>query len=146
MRRLRRSVSGVRPAAGLSAFVDVLTLMLLFLLRAWSSDPPPGALEADFALARSTSEDPAPRALALDVGEEAIAMDGVRLTRTGWYAEHEEVRVVEVLDVMRRHQPDRVALRVDADVSWVVVRKLLFTLREAGVEQVDLIAASRAGL
>lgn len=127
-------------------FVDVLTLVLLFLLRSWSADPPLDVGEAGFRLPRSASDEPVSPRLSVDVGPSGIHVGGRRVVGTRFYETSDETLVREVYDAVLARGGEPVALRVDAGVPWVVVRKVLFTLREAGVSQVSLVAESRSGL
>jgi biopolymer transport protein ExbD len=150
LRRLRSRredpASRELAAPALTPLVDMMTLVLLFLLRAWSADPPVGLVESGFDLPISAVESPVDRRLTVDVGSSGIHVDGRRVVGTRFYEVSEETLVREVYDVMLRRSGEPVALRVDADVPWIVVRKVLFTLHEAGVSDVSLVAASRAGL
>ena len=147
----RRLVSTAPPSSGVDAaalapLVDVVTLLLLFLLRAWSTDPPIRPDDPSFSLASSASEAPAPRITPVDVGEDGIWVADVRVTGTRFYAESDELMVREVYEAVQERGTKAVALRLDADVPYKVVRKLLFTLQQAGVKDVSIVAASRAGL
>jgi biopolymer transport protein ExbD len=148
MRRLRRrEIEG--EALGVSALtpmVDMLTLTLLFLLKSWSEDPPVVVDESGFALPFSAGEGEAPIRLPIDVGEHTIFVNGRRVVGTAFYVTNQDMHVPEVYDAILARGAGPVSLRVDADVSWTVVRKVLFTLQEAGVQDVSLIAESRAGL
>lgn len=148
MRRLRRPEpeGEALGASALTPMVDMLTLTLLFLLKSWSEDPPVVVDEAGFALPFSAGEGEAPIRLAVDVGEHTIFVNGNRVVGSAFYATNAEMHLPEVYDAILARGAGPVALRVDADVPWTVVRKLLFTLQEAGVEDVSLIAESRAGL
>lgn len=149
MRRLRpgtlSSTGSDLGAASLAPLVDILTLTLLFLLRAWSADPPV-RLGEDFQLVRSAGEEESPRMLAVDLSPRGIHVGDVRIGGARYYQDSEEILVRELYDVMLARGGEPVALRVDARVSWVIVRKVLFTLQEAGVSDVHLVAESKAGL
>jgi biopolymer transport protein ExbD len=148
MRRLRRQEpeSEALGVSALTPMVDMLTLTLLFLLKSWSEDPPVVVDEAAFGLALSAAEGEAPVRLPIDIGEQSIFVNGVRVVGTAFYARSAETHVGEVYDAVLARGVHSANLRVDADVSWTVVRSVLFTLQEAGVEDVSLIAESRAGL
>lgn len=147
-RRLRRRPDEPEElgVSALTPMVDMLTLTLLFLLKSWSEDPPVVVDDAGFALPLSAGEAEAPIRLPIDVGEHTIFVNGNRVVGTAFYAANADMHVPEVYDAVMKRGASSVSLRVDADVPWTVVRKLLFTLQEAGVEDVALIAESRAGL
>ncbi len=149
MRRLRpRAMSSGGSdlgAASLAPLVDILTLTLLFLLRAWSADPTV-RLGEDFQLVRSAGEEEVPRRLTVDLSPRGIHVGDIRVGGTRYYESSEEILVRELYDAMLARGGEPVALRVDARVSWAIMRKVLFTLQEAGVSDVHLVAESRSGL
>lgn len=150
MRRLRRRPAGEGEgdagSASLTPMVDMLTLMLLFLLKAFSQDAPVRVDEADFDLPTSVSDDPVRAGLVVDVGSQAIHVDGERVVGTVFYERSDVAHVEEVYTRVLRRKGEPISLRVDADVSWRVVRKVLFTLEEAGARDISLVAESRSGL
>ncbi len=148
MRRLRPSASR-RPAAahpGLAPLVDVVMILLVFLLRAYSVDPPVRPNDPGFQLPTSAGEDPVGPALAVDVTETEIALEGIRTADTGYYAAHDEELVEELYVRIQGRGGREVNVRVDADVPYRVTRKVLFTCQQAGAERLTLVARSRAGL
>lgn len=132
--------------ATLTPLVDALTLILLFLLRSWSMDPPVVVPGESFTLPRSVGEDAASPRLTVDVGATSIRLAGRRVTGTAYYTTADDTLVRELYDAALQHAGQPVALRVDAGVPWGVVRKVMFTLREAGLHDVELIAESRTSL
>jgi biopolymer transport protein ExbD len=138
--------TGGLQLAALAALVDLLTLLLVFLLRAWSSDPPLVIEDASFQLPISSGESHLDSTLVVDVGTESIWVDGKQVVGTRFYEVQDEALVREVYDEVLREGGVPVALRVDGRVPYRVVRKLIYTLREAGATEVTLEAQSRAGL
>ena len=147
LRRLRPPAGSAEVSfATLPPLVDVLTLLLLFLLQAWSSDTPVRVDELGFTLPRSAEQAAAAKRVAIDVGRTGIWYDGVRVGGTEYYLVTDEVLVREVYEVALRRSGEPVVLRVDGRVPYRIVRKLLFTLEEAGVDEVAMTAESRGGL
>ena len=146
-RRLFRAppAQGELSSAALAPLVDLLTLLLVFLLRGFSTDPPLDLHEA-FELARSASEVEAARQLAIDVTPNGLYVDGRRVGATAYFESGQDPLIREVYDALLIGGSSQVDLRVDASIPYAVVRKLLHTVREAGVERVALVAESRAGL
>ncbi len=132
-----------QDTATLAPLVDVLSLVLVVLLLAFSTDPPlPVALQ----LPRSTVSQEVPRALAIDLTISGVHLQGHRIAGSAWYLEHDETLVEELYAALQRIPPERVLLRMDAAVPYRLVRKVLFTLQQAGFDQVTLVAESRSSL
>ena len=130
-------------AATLAPLVDVLTLVLVALLLAFSTDPP---LPVSLNLPRSTATAEVARALAVDLTESGVHLQGHRIAGATWYLEHEDDLVEELYAALQRLPPERVLLRMDEAVPYRLVRKVLFTLQQAGFEDVTLVAESRRSL
>ncbi len=146
MRRLSRRSGAAPRGAGLAAMVDLLTLLLLFLLQAWSTDPPVRPGELDFRLPESTSQRPVSGPVYLDLSAEAIYLDDQRLTATGYYLSHDDMLIPELYAPLLQRGGPRLLLRAHAELPYRLIRKVLFTAREAGVRDVQLVATSRSSL
>lgn len=131
--------------AAMAPMVDLLTILLVFLLKSWSTDPPVRPDDASFNLAATTSDDPVSSVRALDVTEKGLFLSDVRIAGSRYYIEHDAELVSELYDPLLA-SPGRLQIRVDADVPYVLVRKVLFTAQEAGVQDLTLVAASRSSL
>ncbi|MDP7111440.1 MAG: biopolymer transporter ExbD [Myxococcota bacterium] len=149
MRRLaatRRAGPSPVGHAGLTSLVDVVTILLVFLLRSYSVDPPVRPDDPGFQLPLSAAETPVVRALEVDVTGELIAVEGRRTADTGYYASRDEDLVEELYVAVQASAARAVNVRVDRDVPYGITRKVLFTCQQAGADQLTLVARSRAGL
>ena len=137
------AAAGFGPAL-LSPLVDLVTLLLVALLRSAGEAPPipPPALGQTGALAPpvSRAEDPLVRGLVVDVGAEGIAVDGHRAGATA------AQRLPELAAALEQRPRGPLLLRVDAGVPWSAVERVLGVARAAGFSDVRLVAASAAGL
>jgi len=126
--------------------VDVVTILLVFLLKSYSVDAPVRPDDPEFELPLSASEAPVGPAIEIDVTDEAIYVSGLRAASSYYYLEHEALLVEEVYAHLQGQAGKAVNLRVDEGMPYLLVRKLLFSVREAGVQRVTLVARSRASL
>ncbi|MCP4810669.1 MAG: hypothetical protein GY913_18360 [Proteobacteria bacterium] len=132
-------------AAALAPMVDMLTILLVFLLKSWSTDPPVRADDTTFALPTSTSETPVQTATTIDVTDDGIYLDDIRVAGTRFYVEQDDTLVREVHGVLSV-APSPVQIRMDEEAPYILLRKLLFTVQQAGVEDVTVVAVSRSSL
>lgn len=149
MRRLFRSTGssgGGLSTAALAPMVDILTILLVAILRSWSADPPLQLPEPDMALPISAQETPAGRMLAIDVAPDGIYVDGYRVTSAGYWTEAEGVLITDVYETLQQVGGTRVAIRAHEQAPWELVGKVLFTAQQAGFEDIELVAVSRASL
>lgn len=149
-RRLFRRDEATDAEAGLDVgalapMVDMMTLLLVFLLRSYSTEAAPSPESGPFALAGTVSEDPRRPSVEILVSPEAIWVDGHRVIATP--------RLPEALLVRELYQPllqirgrPRVEIYADAAVPYSVLKRVLYTARAAGYEELALVAANRASL
>lgn len=149
MRRLFRRdpivVSDGLDVGALAPLVDMMTLLLVFLLRSYATDPAPAPPVGDFTLAGTTSEDARARAVEILVSTDAIWIDGRKLASNADLGDALLVRpVYDVLLATRGI--GRVEIYADARVPYGVLRRVLYTARAAEYDDVSLLAANRASL
>ena len=149
MSRRRLFQAGRAPAglgaAALAPLVDLLTLLVVALLRGQSADPPV-VVELGFSLPISRQERAAsPPAVTVDLGPRGLYVDGWRLGPAE--AAHGGAGRVEALyGALLRGEKGRLRLRVDAAAPYADVDRLLFTAREAGFAEVELVATRASSL
>ena len=147
MKRLFSAKDAQRTSyAATISMVDVLTVLLLFLLRAYSTDPPVSSEHPEFQLPTSTSEDPVDPARAIEITQDGIYMDGNRKTSTQWYLEHDEDLVREIYTSLQQSPGEHLLVRADQLTPYRLVRKVLFTAQQAGFSHITLVAQSRSSL
>ena len=148
MRRLfRQHKPTTGPAlAALMPMVDILTILLVAILRTWSTQPPLQPVEVGFELPISRSEGEPSLSMAIDVGMDGIYVDGFRAGSSKFLSRTEGVLIPEVLDALHAASPNRGRVRAHADAPWTLVGKVLSTAQHAGVSDVELVAISQASL
>ena len=147
-RRLFRSAEAPRDGldvGALAPMVDMMTLLLVFLLRTWSTEPAPTPPTGTFALAPTASPDSRGPATTLLVSPEAIWVDGHRVIATPNVGA--DVVIREVYDpLLARKGVNRVEIHADAGVPWAVLKRVIATSQAAGAEEVALVGASVEGM
>ncbi|MFH1470043.1 MAG: biopolymer transporter ExbD [Pseudomonadota bacterium] len=146
MRRLIRRPPRAPGTSPLAPMVDVITILLVGLLQAYSVDAPIRPDDPDFQLPASASEAPVTPVLEIHVTPEAIYVGGERTAGAPYYLEHDDVLIEELYALLQGRGAIPVELAVDARVPYALVRKVLFTAREAGAKQVTLVARARSGM
>ena len=126
--------------------VDVFTLLLVFLLASFSTDSPVRPSDRAFALPRTTSERAVPQASAVDLTKEAIYLDDLHLVSTDYYREHSDALVQELYWPLLKMEKGPLLIRSDSEMPYAMLQKLIFTAREAGWEEIALVAQSKKSL
>ncbi|MCB9746668.1 MAG: biopolymer transporter ExbD [Alphaproteobacteria bacterium] len=147
MRRLRaRAAPAPAGVAALAPFVDLMTILLVFLLRSYSTDPPILPDDPSFALPSSVEEEAVDHATRLIITDEAMFLGKARVAGCRYYVEQDDTLVVELHERLIGAPPPRLQIVADEDTPYVLLRKVLFTAQQAGVQDLTVVAASRASL
>ena len=125
---------------------DLLTILLVFLLKSYSTDTPVRPGDASFELPMSTSEQPMQRTLAVDLTAHGIYLQDQRIAGTRYYLEQEDTLIKELYRGLQQLPGDRIQVRVDADLPYSLTRKALFTAKQAGKRKVTVVTVSRSSL
>jgi biopolymer transport protein ExbD len=124
----------------------MLTILLFYLLQTYSLDPAVRPDDEDFQLPRSAHEDPVRPAVDVDVTLDAIYIDGERATSSRYYMQHDEALIMELYERLQGRGSQRVNVRADGRVPYLLLDKVLVTLRQAGVQHLSLVALNRHGI
>jgi biopolymer transport protein ExbD len=149
MRRLfhTKNTSGVGlQAAALAPMVDLFTILVVAVLRASSPEPPIEVPEPDFDIPLTVQEHPTMKGVIVDIGNNGIYVDGWRATSSEYWTNSNEVVISEVYTALQVRAESKLKIRADADVHWELVGKMLFTARQAGYQDIELIALSNTSL
>lgn len=129
----------------LAPMVDMMTLLLVFLLRTWSTESAPAPPTGSFTLASTTSSDTRAAAVTILVSSEAIWVEGHRVTATPSVGA--DVIIRQIYDpLLMLREKGRVEIHSDASVSYGVLKRVIATCQAAGVTEVALVGASAEGM
>ncbi len=147
-RRLIRPQAALTPGldvGALAPMVDMMTLLMVFLLRTWSTEVAPAPPEGRFELASTTAEGSRRPAVELMIASDAIYVEGRRVVSTA--AVHQDGLIREVYDpLMMMRSRGRVEVHAHAEVPYAVLRRVLHTARSAGYTELSLVAVNSGGL
>lgn len=138
--------SGALASGALAPLVDVFTLLLVVLLRTWSTQPPLSLAEAQARLPVSRSEDAVHAGVIVDIGPTGLWVEGERAGSVAWVQGSDQVLIPEVYQALQARAGRRVEIRADAATPWQVLGKVLFTAQQAGYAEVELVAQSNSSL
>lgn len=137
---------GGSGTAVLAPMVDLLTLLLVAVLRTWSADPPVEVPEPGFQLPVSIEEAPPDHGVTIDVGATALYVEGWRAGSSTYWADADEVLIDDVYRVLQQRGGEVAVIRAHKETPWRLVGKVLFTAQQAGYGDIELVAVSRASL
>jgi biopolymer transport protein ExbD len=150
MRRRLFSRSGPQrtglDTGALAPLVDLLTLLLVAVLRTWSADPPPDLAEDGFELPVTREESPVPRVVTIDIGQGGLYVDGWRAGNAAYWTEAEALLITDLYGPLQQAGSGSAVVRAHAEAPWSLVGKVLLTAQQAGYTDISLVAESRASL
>lgn len=146
-RRLFRESPGTSDGldvGALAPMVDMMTLLLVFLLRTWSTESAPVPPSGAFELASTTSLEPRASGVTILVSSEAIWVEGRRVIATARLGDDLLIRdVYEPLLTLRGL--NRVEIHADAQIRWSVLKRVISTCEAAGAKEIALVGLSAEG-
>ena len=132
--------------AALAPLVDLFTLLVVSILRSSSPEPALQMSDPNTNLPVSRSEMSAEHSIIVEVGPEGIYVQNYRRASTQYWQEQDELLIPELYQEMLRHSGQKTEIRIHSGLEWIVVEKILFTLQQAGVKDIDLLAISASSL
>ncbi len=138
----------------LAPMVDMMTLLLVFLLRTWSTESAPTPPSGAFELAGTTSADSRQPATEIIVSTDGVWIDAHRVTATRALAPAgtpaaatPEGLIREIYDpLLQARVKDRVEIHADAQVNYGVLKRIIATCEAAGFKEIALVGVSAEGM
>lgn len=144
-RRREASASVGLDVGALAPMVDMMTLLLVFLLRTYSTELAPAPPEGPFELAATRSEEARKGGVEILVTTEAIYVDGIRIAAWEYAGEVGTVRPLYDRLLAARGKT-RAEIHADGAVPWSRLERVLSTAKAAGVEHIGLVGGYAGSL
>ena len=132
--------------AALAPLVDLFTLLVVAILRSSSPEPALQLSDPNTDLPVSLSEMSAEHSVIVEVGPDGIYVQNYRCASTEYWQDQDEILIPELYKEMLRHSGQKTEVRLHFELDWVLVEKILFTLQQAGIQDIDLLAISASSL
>ncbi|MED5374848.1 MAG: biopolymer transporter ExbD [Myxococcota bacterium] len=140
-----RSASALGTAA-LAPMVDLMTILLVFLLKSYSTDAPVRPGDSAFSLPMSTSEQPVQSHISVDLTTHGLYLEGQRIAGTRYYLNNPDTLIPELHGALQQLPGEQVQIRADGSLPYALTRKALFTAQQAGKNKVTVVTVSRSSL
>jgi biopolymer transport protein ExbD len=160
-RLFRHSAAPARDGldvGALAPMVDMMTLLLVFLLRTWSTESAPTPPSGAFELAGTTSVDSRQPATEIIVSSEGVWINSHRVTATRALAPAPastpapaaatpEGLIREIYDpLLQARVKDRVEIHADAEINYGILKRIISTCEAAGFDEIALVGVSAEGM
>lgn len=127
----------VRPQ--LTSLVDVMTILLVFLIKSFSSEGSLVTPATDLVLPVSTSEETPRVRSSIEITKKAVICEGRVLAGTDSLLSGDSLlvpRVYEWMKVMRQRSSDssgsELVIQCDREIQFAAVKKIMYTCSKAG--------------
>ncbi|MBN1578654.1 MAG: biopolymer transporter ExbD [Chitinispirillaceae bacterium] len=124
----------------LTSLVDVMTILLVFLIKSFSTEGQIVTQAKDLQLPISTSEKPPRPRCAVEITRKAVLADGQVIETLDKIAGSDSLLVPPLFSWMKLERakctdllkPPEVMIQCDREVEFAIVKKVMFTCSKAG--------------
>lgn len=141
-RRIRRREVKI-PYINLISLMDMFTILVIFLLFQASGDGEVIAVAKDVILPISTASQPPQRALTVTVTAKEILIDGVRIADAAETLQNTEPVIEPLRTRIAAAGGKRATILGDRTIPFSLLKKVMVTCTESGIEQISLAVLSR---
>lgn len=142
LRRIKRKKAEI-PYINLISLMDMFTILVIFLLFQASSGEEVLSVAKDVILPVSTASQPPQRALTVTVTPKEILVDGTRVAETATVLQEKEVVISALQTRISSEGGKRVTILGDRTIPFALLKKVMVTCTESGIEQISLAVLNR---
>ncbi len=144
----RRSVpTGGTDSPPLTSLVDMMTILVVFLLVNFSVQGELAGSATSLRLPESTSRQPLQPGLAVEVGPQAISVDGRPVIGLAAALAGDSLLIAPLASALRAAQagqpPVRVTLECDRDLDFALLKRVIHTCSQSGLADFALLVRTR---
>ena len=130
--------------ASFAPIIDIFTILVVAILTSSSTQAPPQLPESNFTLPLSVQEQGTHNIATIDIAKDGIYYNRQRLTATAYWQQNKEPLIKELYSILLLNPPQKIQLRADASIPWLVIDKALLTAQQAGCKEIEMLAQSRS--
>jgi biopolymer transport protein ExbD len=142
IRRIKRRAKRP-PDLNLISLMDLFTILVIFLLFQASNDGESLSIAQDLILPTSTSSQPPVPALTVTVTEREIRVEEFVVAESRSILESPDLIISGLKERLLSKKAARVTLLGDRQIPFALLKKVMVTCTEAGVNQISLAVLSR---
>lgn len=142
VRRMKRKKAAV-PYINLISLMDMFTILVIFLLFQASNGEEVISVAKDVILPASTASQPPQRALTVTVTPKEILVDGSPVAETAAVLREKEVVIPPLRTRIAAAGGKKVTILGDKTIPFSLLKKVMVTCTESGIEQISLAVLSR---
>ncbi len=130
----------------LTSLVDVLTVLLIFLIRTFSAEGSPVNPVSSIALPVSVNKEAAKLMTSIEITPKKLQINGKPVTSVAKIAESDSLFIPELYDCLMKNQTitkkEDVMIQSDKSVEFAIIKKVMFTSSKAGAVNFTILAVN----
>lgn len=141
-RRLKRRAKKV-PYLNLISLMDMFTILVIFLLFQTSGDGEALSIDKDVILPVSTATQLPRPALTITVTGGEVLVDGAAVADSRAVLKESDTVILALKERLAERKPDKVTILGDRSIPFALLKKVMVTSTDAGIEQISLAVLNR---
>ncbi len=132
----------------LTSLIDVMTILLVFLIKNFSVEGNLVTPSPDLTLPISTITEQAKPKFTIQVSQNSIMVDDSTITTIKEVEESEELLIKPLFDAISSHlevDKGEVMLEADKELDFAIIKKVMFTCSKGGFKDFSVLVISRGG-
>jgi biopolymer transport protein ExbD len=129
----------------LTSLVDVMAIILVFLIKTFSTEGNLVTPSSDLELPISTATKPPKPQWSIEIARDLVMSDGAEITSTKKYAKRDSLLMPELykwLEAKRKLRADtstQLLLQCDKEVPYAIVKKVMYTCSKANFTDFSIL-------
>ena len=129
----------------LTSLVDVMAIILVFLIKTFSTEGNIITPSSDLELPISTSSKPPKPQWSIEIARDLVMSEGAAIASTKQYAKRDSLLIPELfkwLDGKRKLRADtssQILLQCDKEVPYAIVKKVMYTCSKASFTDFSIL-------
>lgn len=142
VRRMRRKEKKI-PYLNLISLMDMFTILVIFLLFQASGDGEVLSIDKDVILPVSNASQLPRPALTITVTAEQVSVDGDRVADSRALLREADPVIAPLKERLVGKRPDKVTILGDRSIPFALLKKVMVTATDSGIEQISLAVLNR---
>ena len=133
----------------LTSLIDVMTILLVFLMKSFSDEGTLVTVKDDIELAQSVSKAIPETAVNLIITEEKVSLGEVEVMSLKEIAESEELLLPKLQSglksyLMQHSNKNKIVIQCDKKIDYKILKKILFTCGKSSIKDFSLLVVREA--
>lgn len=130
----------------LTSLVDVLTVLLIFLIRTFTAEGSPVNPVSSIALPTSVSKETVKLMNSIEITRQNLQVNGKPVKSVAMIEKNDSLFIPELYDVLQRHHTiantEDIMIQSDKSIEFAIIKKVMYTLSKAGAVNFTILAVN----